>query len=213
MINLALAIPSEIYLETLTEIIESDETIKVVSKLKNQTQIIECLKITSFDVLFLDLSIPRLDIAEIFNQLKSLSKTPGIIAYFHEDNEELLIKAISYGFNSSLGLNATIEDLCSAIKAVSTGEIWADHKILSSALKKFINRDKTTFNKIEARLTKREIDISKLILDGLSNKAIAKNLFISERTVKVHISNIFKKLGIKHRYQLSTGMLKDKDLF
>lgn len=213
MINLALAIPSEIYLEAVTANIEKDKTIKVISKLKNQQQIVKFIKSGDFDVLFLDSSIPGLDIKEIFRELKNLKTSPGIIAHFHEDDEDQQIKAISYGFNSSLSLYATIEDLRSAIIAVSTGEIWADHKILTIALKNFINRDKANFNKIEAKLTKREIDISKLVVEGLSNKAISKNLFISEKTVKVHISNIFKKLGIKHRYQLSIDMLEDKNLF
>lgn len=213
MIKLALAISSGIYIEALTDNIEKDTIIKVVSKLKNQEEIILCLKSKKIDVLFLDSTIPDINISQILKELDNLSVPPGIILHFHEDNKDLLVKALSLGFNCSLGPNSTIDDIRSAAKAVSEGDIWADNKILSAALKKFINRNKINMEKIETHLTNREMDIAKLITEGMSNKTIAKNLFISERTVKVHISNIFKKFGINHRYQLSAGMLKDKDLF
>jgi len=94
---------------------------------------------------------------------------------------------------------SNLEQFVRAISAVSQEEIWAERRVLTKVVARLSSKIKPC---PKNRLTEREKEIINLVIDGLSNKQIAGRLFITERTVKTHLGNIFSKVGINNRTDL-----------
>lgn len=126
----------------------------------------------------------------------------------HTIDEETFINAISLGVRGYLTEESNTVQFIEAIRAVVKEEIWADGKIVAKVLTRLLplRKDKSDLN---FNLTKREEEIVMLVVQGWSNKQISKQLFISDKTVKTHLVNIFKKLGINNRFQLAVNFLDE----
>ncbi len=158
--------------------------------------------------MYIDSAVPNLDYRTLIEKLDEFNSSLGLIVLFHNNDIDLFVNAIQCGIDGCLNINSSYSDLLQSIKIVKDGGIWANNEVLTSALKKFINKSDKTIKSLSNKLTKREYEIADNLYQGLSNKAIAQKLFISEKTVKTHISHIFKKLGIKHRYELNSQLLE-----
>lgn len=207
MIKIALVIQSNLYAELLSKKLNAEKEFSVVSRSKNGDELFSNTNEYDFDLIILDSFIPNLNLRNFIAQIKEINSNTGLIVLFHFNNVDMMIEAITSGIEGCLNIDSNYSDLVQAIKTVNDGGIYAENIVLTTALKRFINKHEKPLKQLTNSLTKREIEISELINQGLSNKAIANKLFISEKTVKTHISHIFKKLGIKHRYQLNTNYL------
>ncbi|MER3446161.1 MAG: hypothetical protein C4291_04675 [Candidatus Dadabacteria bacterium] len=119
----------------------------------------------------------------------------------HTLDEETIINVLSLGVQGYLTATSGTKHLIQAIRAISRDEIWAERRILTKVMRRVLApREETLI--IKPKLTKREEEILNLIVQGYRNKPIADKLFISENTVKNHIRNIFRKLGINNRLNL-----------
>jgi len=212
MITLLLAGSSDLYIDLLTDRLHHENDIKVLSRAKNTLDIQNKLKGYNPDILFIDTSLSDLNYLLIFDTLKKENKKTKLILLFNNEDDETVIEALCSGIKGCLKPSSGYENFLEAVRTVMEERIWADSRILSQALKKFIEH-LNYFDSANTGLTKRELEVSDFIVKGLSNKAIAKNLAISEKTVKAHIGHIFKKLGIKHRYQLSPNIVNKHAIF
>ncbi|HXP52798.1 MAG TPA: response regulator transcription factor [Bacteroidia bacterium] len=123
-----------------------------------------------------------------------------------DEDEEVIINSLSLGARGYLTDASSSEEFIQAIRAVSKGEIWADIKIITKVLTRLLPPRESKPD-IKPNLTKREEEIVRLVVQGLSNKQISKRLFISEKTVKNHLGNIFNKLGVSSRLNLAINRL------
>ncbi len=140
-------------------------------------------------------------------QLEQLNSKILLAGY--QFSEEDQIKAVIMGVSGYCDINIPLELLKKAIKSVMAGDIWIQRHLFPKVLLPLVESNQTTIQQKKTTtadlqsLSVRELDVAKMIGLGKSNKLIASTLFISERTVKAHLTSIFKKLGVRDRLHLA----------
>lgn len=123
-----------------------------------------------------------------------------------------IIEAFGHGAKGLLTTRPiNVERTSKAVACVQKGQIWADNEQLSHTLNYFAGIESSRRSAIPAAasLTRREKEIARLLCQGVSNKEIAESLYISERTVKNHLGNIFEKIGVRSRVQAALKLMGD----
>ena len=170
----------------------------------------ECLNLinkTHPDVVLLDINMPNLDGLQVLSIMKQQKmKSKVIMLTIHKD-VDYLIEALDAGCDGYVLKDSDSETLKKAIFDVYNGETFIEPSLTvllnSSLAERDVMKDKLS------ELTKREVEVLKLIASGMFNKEIASTLCISERTVKNHVSNIFKKIEVSDRTQAAVFAIKN----
>ena len=189
--------------EGLSKILIADKKIEVVSGVSTLIDLIETCKQNKFDILLLDVDVKGLNLNKILALVKKNKNAKVILLIDDNYSENLLINGIRSGIRGYVRKNIESLELIKSIKAVFDGELWAERKLMgkvvdgSSYPTKEVNLKGQIYD-----LTETEIKIIKLVLRGLTNKEIADELYISEKTVKFHLYKVFKKLALKNRSEL-----------
>jgi DNA-binding NarL/FixJ family response regulator len=154
------------------------------------------------DIALLDVRMPNMNGVEATKTLNETTKTkPVILTTF--DDDEYIMDAIKNGAKGYLLKNTDPERIRDAIKSVYHGNTVMQDIVLDKIKSNMTNGSKTD-TKVDASLfTEREMDIMALIAKGYSNKAISKQLFISDGTVANYITSILNKTGLEHRTQIA----------
>lgn len=190
--------------EGLKQLLELDGDIQVVGEAGDGKEGIELIQSTPHDVVLLDINMPNVNGLQMLEQLKQKQiKTKVLILTIHNEIEYLL-RAIDIGVNGYVLKDSESAVLKTAINAICQGETFIQPS-LTPLLKASVEKKQT---KISTDLTKRELQVLELLAEGLFNKEIAERLFISEKTVKNHVSNIFKKIGVADRTQAAVYAIK-----
>lgn len=188
---------SNLFLEGLRKILEYDSSIEIVAEASSLKAIMECLDQTKPELVFFDNTHFNLDTNEIHNLLNLINK------------KSLNIKVILFGRQNNQD-KLTFPSVIHISKQTDFSELISIIKNLNkSAPAKKISRISGVPDKATEKVTKMETRVLGLVGKGLSNKEIAHKLLITERTVKSHLANIFRKLGFQRRYQL---MVHEKHL-
>jgi len=203
-----LAVSSDLFLAGIHKILKPKKDIEIIAETITHQEIIPLIEQKKPDVLFIDTNLPGLDIVKILESIAEKSAETKILLLLHTLDEEPIIDAISLGVRGCLKSTANPEQLIRAVRSISKREIWAEESIKTKVLTRFLSQVKVK-PVLKPKLTKREGEIIKLVVQGYNNKQIAKRLFISENTVKTHLVHIFKKLGIGHRLQLAINLDKN----
>lgn len=193
--------------EGLKNLLELDGDIEVIAEAENGEDCLHKLITVNPDVLLLDINMPKKNGLEVLKTLKNnKSKVKVLILTVHNEIEYLM-KAVDIGINGYILKDSESAELKKAIIAVANGENYIQPSLIPALNSKMIekNRDK---GKIES-LTKRELEVLKLLAVGMYNKEVAEKLNISERTVKNHVSNIFKKLEVTDRTQAAVFAIRN----
>ncbi len=123
-------------------------------------------------------------------------------------NEELVMKCIVAGARAYLDLSASPETVRDAVEIVTQGSIWAPRRMLSKLIDRLLdNPEASTVTTPSAKLTSRERQVMELIMKARSNREIALQLGIEERTVRAHLARLMRKAGVDNRIKLSMSML------
>ncbi|MEE8298983.1 MAG: response regulator transcription factor [Thermodesulfobacteriota bacterium] len=186
--------------EGLSKILEEDKAIKVVSGVSNLIDLIESCKQFDFDILLLGVELKGLNLTKILGLVKKNKSAKVILLIDRDYSENLLINAIRSGVRGYVLKDVDSSHLIKSVKAVFDGELWAERKLMG----KVVDGSSYPTKKLEVKgqiydLTETEIKIIKLVLTGMTNREIADELYISEKTVKFHLYKIFKKLTVKNR--------------
>jgi two-component system, NarL family, response regulator DegU len=182
---------------------EGDKSIQVISKVSNALDLVQSCEEFKFDILLLDVDLQGLNLAKVLQLLKKNKGAKVILIVNNDYSENTLVNAIRSGVRGYLLKNADSSRLLKAIRAVNDGELWVERKMMIKVLEAFSSpRRGTKGGNSIYDLTETEARVVKLVLNGGSNKDVAKNLFLSEKTVKFHLYKIFKKLSVKNRSQL-----------
>lgn len=195
--------------EGLKQLLELDGTMKVIAEANDGE---ECLNLLNKkihpDILLLDINMPKKNGIEVLEYIKQ-NKIPVKVLILTVHNEvEYLLKAVDIGIDGYLLKDSSYDELKEAIDVVISGNTYIQPNLLP-ALNESMEDYALDKEKIEW-LTKRELDVLRLISEGCSNKKISDELSISERTVKNHISHIFRKIDVEDRTQAAVFAIRNK---
>lgn len=195
--------------EGLKQLLELDGTMKVIAEANDGE---ECLNLLNKkihpDILLLDINMPKKNGIEVLEYIKQ-NKIPVKVLILTVHNEvEYLLKAVDIGIDGYLLKDSSYDELKEAIDVVISGNTYIQPSLLP-ALNESMEDYALDKEKIEC-LTKRELDVLRLISEGCSNKKISDELSISERTVKNHISHIFRKIDVEDRTQAAVFAIRNK---
>ena len=179
--------------EGLKNLLELDGDIQVIAEAVDGEDCLEKLQLVKPDVLLLDINMPKKNGLEVLKSLKSRRSKLKVLVLTVHNETEYLMKAVDIGVNGYVLKDSESAELKKAIFTVADGETYIQPSLIPALNAKMIETNKDA-EKIKS-LTKRELDVLKLLAVGMFNKEVGKRLEISERTVKNHVSNIFKKLG------------------
>jgi len=162
------------------------------------------------DVVLLDIQLGDMDGIEVTEGLKRQSPSTRVVLLTGFHNEDYIYRALQMGASGYLSKDSSVEDVLEAVRLAHKGDSLLDPVATTRLIREFEIRKtqspptgepQPSDNGALEKLTTREQEILGLIADGLSNQDIAQRLFISEYTVKTHISNMFRKLGLNDRVQ------------
>ena len=190
-IRVMLADDHGILREGVRAILQRDEELDVVAEAGESREVVDLVTTVKPDVLVLDLVMPGLEGLEVFRLVRERAPETKILVFSGYMSDELIVQCLQAGAKGYLSKTAKTSDLVSAIKVVNSGGVWAEQRMMAKALEK------------NPTVTKRELDIIRLVSEGLRNKEIADKLGISEKTVKAHMHSVFKKLHVEHRLQVA----------
>jgi NarL family two-component system response regulator LiaR len=176
------------------------DDITVVAEAGNGVEALAQVRRHTPDVVLMDLVMPEMDGIEATRRIRQLSPSTKVIVLSSFTDDEKVFSAIKAGAIGYLLKDISPEDLASAIRAVMRGKTQLHPDIAQKLMKQFID-PKDPNEVISEDLTPREIEVLRLLAQGMSNAELANALYISEKTVKTHVSNILGKLNLNDRTQ------------
>ncbi|TAH63936.1 MAG: response regulator transcription factor [Gottschalkiaceae bacterium] len=196
--------------EGLKQILELENDIEVVGLVSNGEDAIKYAQQSKPDVILLDINMPKMNGLDVLRRLKDIGVDSKIIMLTIHDDREYLYETVKIGANGYVLKDSDSDTLISAIKDVHKGKSYIQPS-LSELLVKDINsiEGKSKEASFIESLTKREYEVLTLIAEGMNNREIAEKLFISEKTVKNHVSKIFKKIDVTDRVQAAIFTFKN----
>lgn len=206
-INIAIVDDHVMVREGLIQLLELDKDIKVVGQAGDGAHCLELLRNTEIDVMLLDINMPIMNGLEVLKIMRERRDDTKVIVLTIHNEIEYLVKAVDLGINGYMLKDSDSDELKKAIFSVHNGEVYIQPKLSPLLNSRLINRNEDE-KKIDC-LTKREYEVLKLLAEGMFNKEIAAKLNISERTVKNHVSNIFKKISVADRTQAAVFAIKN----
>ncbi len=195
----------------LKQIIELEQDIKVIAQASNGEETITTALETNPDIILMDINMPKLNGIQAISKLKEKGCNSKVIVLTIHTDKEYLIKTLQLGASGYVLKDADADLLIRAIYSVYRGGSFVQPTMTTDIIK---DLTKTTSyglgnKKNKSVLTQRELEVLSLISKGMLNKEIAAELFVSEKTVKNHVSNIFKKLHVSDRTQAAIYALKN----
>lgn len=188
--------------EGLKQILELEPDIKVTALAANGEEVVKDALKCKPDVILMDINMPKMSGLDALRRLKDIGIDSKIIMLTIHDSREYLYETIRIGANGYVLKDSDSDTLLKAIRDVSEGKSYIQPSLSELLVKDFNSRDgKSRESLLIDSLTKREYEVLILIAEGMNNKEIADKLFISEKTVKNHVSNIFKKIEVADRVQ------------
>ena len=193
--------------EGIKQLLELDENFTVIGFANNGREAIDKIKIFHPDVLLLDVNMPVLGGIETLAEIKQNKIDVKVIMLTIHNEREYLIKAAELGCDGYILKEADSDELKKAIYNVYEGKRYIQPQMAPMLNSYLVN--KADDDKKIVGLTKREVQVLKLVAEGMFNRDIAEKLEISERTVKNHIANIFKKIQVSDRTQAAVFAIKN----
>ncbi|MDF2539135.1 MAG: Response regulator containing a CheY-like receiver domain and an DNA-binding domain [Herbinix sp.] len=206
MIKVLIADDDAIIREGLKMIIETQPDLTFMGAAADGRQAVEMCRKCQPDVTMLDIRMPVLDgieAAEII--LTEHLSVPLLLTTF--DEPDLILRALKAGVNGYILKNSPADRILSAIRVLHTGGTVFQADVLEF-IRHRVNNHSSESRVFDMILSPRELEIVKLISEGLSNKEIGERLYLTNGTVRNHISTILEKTGLEHRTQIAVHYLK-----
>lgn len=194
-----------LFREALHTLLSAYVDLKVIGEAANGEEALRLCFSNSPDVVLMDLRMPVMDGVEATKRIIQLGRSIKVIILTTFDDDEVVFDGIRAGAVGYLLKDVSSEKLVEAIRAAHKGEYFLLPSITAKVVSEFSRISRPSFKKkddiLPDPLSPREIEILKLVATGASNREIARELFITEGTVKNHLSSILSKLGVRDRMQ------------
>jgi len=210
-ITLVLANDHPIFLDGLEDIFRREPDIQVLESCLEGQAALRAVRQLKPDVLILDLRMPKMDGLGVLREMQKEKLPTRVVVLTAALDEDEVLKAIRLGVQGVVLKEMAARLLVQCVRKVHAGEQWLEKRSVSLALERLLKREAAT-RQIAGLLTSREIEIVRMVADGLRNREIGDRLYINEGTVKVHLHHIYEKLKVNSRLQL-TRYTRDKGLF
>jgi len=194
-------------------VLESEDGIEVVGEAEDGEEAIRKAEELAPDVVLMDVRMPRVSGIEATRRLAESLPTTRIIVLTVSDEEDDLYEAIKAGATGYLLKEISIEEVADAVRAVMQGQTLISPSMASKLIQEFNALAKRADEKQQVpapKLTDRELEVLKLVAQGLTNREIADQLYISENTVKNHVRNILEKLHLHSRMEAVVYAVREK---
>lgn len=210
-VSILIAVGHKLFQEGLRLILKDEASFEIIGAVNNGLQAIDVITEQKPDVVLLDIALPEVNGIEVIVNIKQKSPATQALMITYDKDEQAVVKAIRAGARGYLSKNTNHKEMVKAIQVVHKGEFWIQRKLVT----RFINTDLMTNAAAEdnrqnklATLTQREQDVLRALVKGATNKEIANELFISEKTVKSHLNQVFKKLHVSRRLEAILSAIK-----
>jgi len=200
-IRIFIADDHPMFRDGLRLLINSVEEFEVVGEGASGQEVIEKAARLQPDVILMDIQMPGLDGIEATRQILTTSPHIGILILTMFDDDDSVLAAMRAGARGYLLKGARQDEILGAVRAVNRGEVILGAPIANKLMGYLTAPKSTGFSAVFPDLTAREVEILNLIASGDNNTEIAERLFLSPKTVRNHVSNIFHKLEVADRAQ------------
>jgi NarL family two-component system response regulator LiaR len=190
----------------LRTFLETQEGLEVVGEAADGAEAVELVERLLPDVVLMDVVMPGLDGVEATRRVRGLSPSTKVIVLTSFDDDEKVFPSIKAGAAGYLLKDVHPQELADAIRRVHRGEALLAPSVAAKLMQEVAGQRTPP----SGGLTERELDVLRLIARGLSNKLIARELVVSEKTVKTHVSNILAKLHLADRTQAALYAVRER---
>ena len=197
----------------LQMVLEVEDDIDVVGEAGDGAEAVAKAEETVPDVVLMDVRMPKRSGLEATRAIKEILPNTKILMLTISDEEADLYEAIKAGASGYLLKEISIEEVANAVRAVNAGQSLISPSMASKLLNEFASMVKRSDERAGVpapRLTERELQVLKLVARGYNNRDIAKDLFISENTVKNHVRNILEKLHLHSRMEAVVYAVRER---
>jgi DNA-binding NarL/FixJ family response regulator len=185
----------------LRMIIEAQNDMIVAAEAENGREIVESLRTASVDVVLMDVRMPKMDGLEATRRLVA-GGNARVIVLTTFDVDDYVFEALKAGASGYLLKSTPPRDLVAAIRTAAAGGDVLGPTVLRRLVQNFVQRpDRATKEEVMRALSERELEVLRMLARGRSNAEIGRDLFISEATVKTHLTRVLTKLGVRDRLQ------------
>lgn len=199
-------------------VLEKVDDIEIIGEAEDGEKAVELAKDLIPNVILMDIGLPIVDGIEATRRIKEFKTGCNIIMFTSRDNEQDVFAALGAGADSYIMKGASPDQLVSAIRAVNEGTAWLDPAIAKMVLRSITEKPVQQAQSIgkpvvkspfASAITARELEVLKLIVDGLSNPQIAEKLYITRATAKAHVHSILQKLCVDDRTQAAVTAMRE----
>lgn len=193
--------------EGIRQLLEFDGDIEIVAEANDGLECLALLNHILPDVLLLDINMPKANGIEVLKTIKEKNISVKVLILTVHNEVDYLIRAVDIGVDGYILKNSGSAELKKAIMSIINGESYIQPDLIPALNSRLVSRN-DCMGKIEL-LTRRELEVLIFVATGMFNKEIAEKMSISERTVKNHISSIFKKIDVADRTQAAVFAIKN----
>jgi DNA-binding NarL/FixJ family response regulator len=183
-------------------LLSDQEDIEVVAEASNGLEAVEKAARFGPDVVLMDIRMPELDGLEATRRILAADGTTRILVLTTFDLDEYVYEALRAGASGFVLKDDPPEQLLAAIRTVAAGDALLSPTVTKRVIEQFTRIPRPTPPKELDELSARERDVLRLVARGLSNAEIGEELYISETTVKTHVTHVLQKLGLRDRVQI-----------
>jgi two-component system NarL family response regulator len=210
-IRVAVVDDQELFRRGLTMLLGVEDDIDVVGEAGDGIAATELAATAVPDVILMDVRMPKRSGIEACVAIKEAAPTARIIMLTVSDEEADLYDAVKNGASGYLLKDSSIDEVAQAIRVVADGQSLISPSMAIKLLDEFKQMSRSDRAQVPTpKLTERELEVLKLVAQGLNNREIAKRLFISENTVKNHVRNILEKLQLHSRMEAVMYAVREK---
>lgn len=213
MIKILLVDDQQLVRQGIQLLLETEDDLQVIGMANNGIDALEKIEKLKPDVVLMDIRMPEMNGVEATQHISQKYPGIGVVILTTFDDDEYVFEGLKAGARGYLLKDISSEEMATAVRTVAAGGALIQPSITRKVLSEF-SRLATTpkaanTTDLPEPLTDREMDVLKSIAEGHSNKEIAEQLFITEGTVKNHVSNLIAKLNVRDRTQ---AIIRAKDL-
>src|SRR5918996_941771 len=206
-IKVVIADDHTLFREGIKRILSLEKDILVVGEASRGDEVTKIVERTKPDVLLLDLKMPKADLVQTLLEVKEKNSATKVLILTAYSEDENILNAAKGGARGYVLKGIDFVTLLQAIKTIHKGGLWIDKEMPAADAFEEIAQGQMNdvsdipYSDAVGALTKREMEILRLVAEGLTNEEIGKKIFISEKTVKTHLTNIFDKLKVNNRFK------------